>query len=132
MQTDTSNTYAAANRPNLLRDPNISTSRSKQDMLNGYFDITAFQAPAVSYFGAAARNLGYGPGMVQVDLSLNKKWRVTERFGLLFRLDMFNLPNHANFANPNTSMGSGGFGAIRSTVASNTGRLLQFNMRFEF
>lgn len=131
MVTDTSNTYAAANRPNLLSNPNISHD-STAAMLNQYFNTGAFQAPAAGYFGNAARNLGHGPGMIEGDVSLNKRWPITERLGLQFRVDCFNILNHANFANPATSMGAGDFGTIKSTLLGSTGRMLQLNMRLEF
>jgi len=38
-----------------------------------------------------------GPGYVNTDISVDKNWRLTERFRLQFRLDFFNLFNHANF-----------------------------------
>jgi hypothetical protein len=38
-----------------------------------------------------------GPGMVNMDFSVDKNWKVTERFGLQFRMDFFDLFNHPNF-----------------------------------
>jgi len=38
-----------------------------------------------------------GPKFVNVDFSLNKNFKVTERVNMQFRLDFFNLLNHANF-----------------------------------
>ena len=60
-QTNTSNTFSAGQRPNLLRDPEISGSRSRGETIAGYFDTTAFQAPAES---SAARHAwpASGPG----------------------------------------------------------------------
>jgi hypothetical protein len=48
--------------------------------------------------------LGYchGPKFVSTDLTLQKNWKVSERIGLQFRLDTFNLFNHPNFA-PNAN-----------------------------
>jgi hypothetical protein len=44
--------------------------------------------------------LGYchGPKFVTTDFTLQKNWKVTERVGLQFRLDAFNLFNHPNFS----------------------------------
>jgi hypothetical protein len=44
--------------------------------------------------------LGYchGPKFVTTDFTLQKNWKVTERIGLQFRLDVFNLFNHPNFS----------------------------------
>jgi hypothetical protein len=38
-----------------------------------------------------------GPRMVNTDFSIDKNWKLTEKFGLQFRLDFFDLFNHANF-----------------------------------
>lgn len=48
--------------------------------------------------------LGYchGPKFVTTDFTLQKNWKVTERVGLQFRLDTFNLFNHPNFS-PNAN-----------------------------
>ena len=48
--------------------------------------------------------LGYchGPKFVSTDFTLQKNWKITERVGLQFRLDAFNLFNHPNFA-PNAN-----------------------------
>jgi len=49
-------------------------------------------------------SLGYchGPKFVTTDPTLQKNWKVTERIGLQFRLDAFNLFNHPNFS-PNAN-----------------------------
>jgi len=48
--------------------------------------------------------LGYcqGPKFVTTDFTLQKNWKIGERVGLQFRLDMFNLFNHPNFS-PNAN-----------------------------
>jgi hypothetical protein len=45
--------------------------------------------------------------LTQVDLSLGRRFAVTERIALQFRTDAFNLFNHPNFANPLSFIGSG-------------------------
>jgi hypothetical protein len=44
----------------------------------------------------------HGPKFVNTDFSVQKNWKVGERVGLQFRMDMFNLFNHPNFA-PNAN-----------------------------
>ena len=51
-------------------------------MLAQYFDTSAFIDPGVGVFGDAARNVGHGPRVVNIDLSIHKGWKLTERFGL--------------------------------------------------
>ncbi len=45
----------------------------------------------------APRGACHGPRLVNTDLSLDKNWRVHERFNVQFRFDAFDLLNHANF-----------------------------------
>ena len=42
-----------------------------------------------------------GPGLATTDLSLAKRFALTERFNLQFRAELFNIFNRANFNNPN-------------------------------
>jgi hypothetical protein len=131
-QTNRTNTFSAAQRPNLLRDPKLSTDRPRADRLAQWFDVGAFQAPGNGIFGNAPRFLPDGPGLVQIDMSINKTWTLRERCRLLFRSDFFNLPNHPNFGNPNGSRGAGPFGRITNILSGSTGRQIQMNLRFEF
>ncbi len=45
----------------------------------------------------APRGACHGPRLVNTDLSLDKNWRVRERYNIQFRFDAFDLLNHANF-----------------------------------
>jgi len=56
--------------------------------------------PPVGRQGTEGRNDIPGFGLTQVDLSLGRKFHLTERFNLQFRADAFNLFNHPNFQNP--------------------------------
>ncbi len=128
-QTNVTNTFANDQRPNLIADPVRNDWSSRQELIRAYFNIAAFQHPGVGVFGNAARNLGYGPGFMGADFSVHKRWALTERVGLMYRCDVFNLPNRPNFGHPNTSFGSGAFGTITSAA---DGRILQMNLRVEF
>ncbi len=119
-------------RPNLLCAPKIAKDRSRGEMLAQYFDTSAFQAPGAGIFGSAPRNVGIGPGYIGIDLSLQKRWPLTERVGFLFRGDFYNLPNHPNFNQPGGVRGRGDFGQISSVLPGSTGRLIQLSMRLEF
>jgi hypothetical protein len=60
----------------------------------------AFTAPASGQQGTEARNSIPGFGLAETDLSISRKFPLTDRINLLFRTDAFNLFNHPNFANP--------------------------------
>jgi hypothetical protein len=129
-QTNLTNTFSAANRPNLSCDPAIGAGRPRAAYLAQYFNTSCFLAPAVGEFGNAARTIGFGPGFVGIDASLTKRWQITERWGFLFRSDFFNLPNRPNFNVPNAVRGRGDFGRVTSTIG--TGRQIQLSARIEF
>ena len=61
------------------------------------------------------RNAIYGPGFVSVDPSLFKNFAIRERMKLQFRVEVFNVLNQANLANPTTTFNSGSFGLISNT-----------------
>lgn len=56
--------------------------------------------PGTRHFGNLGRNALHGPQFKQWDFALYKDTALTERIGLQFRAEFFNLLNHPNFANP--------------------------------
>jgi len=79
-------------------------SRGQQDP-NHWFNLDAFanrlgvannrsQDVTVYRYGNAGRNLFDGPGIIGVDASVSKNWRLREGWRLEFRGEFFNLPNH--------------------------------------
>jgi hypothetical protein len=69
--------------------------------------------------GTLGRNVLRGFGLKQVDLSLRRRFRVTETMGIDLRADTFNVFNTPNFGNPAGVMTSANFG--RSTAILSTG-----------
>jgi hypothetical protein len=114
-----------AQRPNVLRNPNLSSDRS----LERWFDTEAFTLPTAFTFGNAGRNIVYAPGYSGVDFSLQKETSLTERVRLKFRVEAFNLFNHPNFDAPNRIAFTPNFGRIFSAEAP---RQLQFGLKLEF
>lgn len=89
--------------------------------------------------GTSPRNGYYGPGLMDYDMSLFKRFPFwgESRF-VEFRSDFFNLLNHTNFAltNGNRLMSNGTFGQLSQTVkfAGNTGgpRVIQLTLKVQF
>jgi hypothetical protein len=73
-----------------------------------------------------------------VDASLNKTTRITERTGLQFRAEVFNVTNTFNFyqQQPNSTLTSSAFGTVnKANVSSNNGnqpRVIQLSVKFNF
>jgi hypothetical protein len=80
-------------------------------------------------FGSLGRNVFHGPGDIIFDVTLMKRTRIGENKTLEFRSEFFNIFNHANFGNPNGSIGSANFGRITTTRDP---RLIQFALKFHF
>jgi hypothetical protein len=53
------------------------------------------------HFGDLGRNSLRGPAFKELNFSVSKNTRITERVVLQLRADFFNIFNHPNFANPN-------------------------------
>ena len=105
-----------------------------QNPRNGhaYFDTTQFSENALGTPGSAKRRFFYGPGMDNYDMALLKNLPLTESKSLQFRLEGFNVFNHAQFYGPtavNGNIGSATFGQVVSATAP---RLAQLAVKFLF
>jgi len=102
------------NRPNTICDPVLSDSS-----IDRFFNTACFQqvADTTGTFGATGRNSVRGPGQFNVDMSMIKNTRIgpvqTE-----LRLEIFNLLNNPQFANPNGQLGNSLFGTISAMLPS--------------
>jgi hypothetical protein len=102
-----------------------------------YFNPAAFLPPATGTYGNVSRDALTGPGLSELDFSASRNAHLTERLGLQFRAEFFNILNHANFLTPNevvygsaTSGISPTAGVITST--STTSRQIQFGAKLQF
>jgi hypothetical protein len=101
---------------------------------NQYFRPNAFIQPLPGTYGNAGRNTLQGPRLVSTDVSLAKKFALTERLDLKFRAEFFNVLNHTNLNTPNPvvyAAATGGpsptAGVITSTAT--TSRQIQFGLK---
>ena len=102
-----------------------------------YFNPLAFLQPLPGTYGNVGRNILQGPGLAQTDLSLARRFSLTERLGLQFRAELFNLFNHTNFNTPNPvvyAAATGGpsptGGVITSTATSS--RQVQLGLKLSW
>ena len=98
--------------------------------LNNYLNAAAFSFPAPGTLGDAKRGSVAGPAYWSIDLSLAREIRPVASQTLELRLETFNLLNHFNWGNPNTSLDSAVFGRIQTQ--SGTPRVLQFGIKYGF
>lgn len=71
-----------------------------------YFDPTAFAPVTAVRYGTVGRNTLRGPGVFNMDASVFRNFRLTERFSLQFRSEVFNLTNTPAFNNPGANVSS--------------------------
>ncbi len=98
-----------------------------------------FTAPCLGCPGNLGRNTFVGPGQWFADMSLFKNFKVTERVGLQFRAEGFNVFNHTNFVLANSGQASletthnqfpvANFGQAGGTLNP---RNLQFGLKVSF
>jgi hypothetical protein len=103
---------------------------SKNPGCNGITGTDAFSVPAPGVFGNAGRNIIRGPDTKVFDFALDRNFTITERFGLQFRWEVFNLSNTPQFALPNSNYSGGTPGVI--TALAGDPRIMQFALRLKF
>ena len=103
-----------------------------------FFDTSAFAPVTEVRFGNVGRNTMRAPGVVNMDLSLFRTFKLTEKFGLQFRAEAFNLSNTPHFNAPDSDVSSSDFGKItstdngESTSAGGRSREIRFGLRLSF
>lgn len=120
-------------RPNLIGQGALP---SEQRSIHEWFNVAAFQTPALYQFGNAGRNLLYGPGTREFDTSVAKFFNITEQHRFEFRAEAFNVFNTPQFNNPNATTGVANAGTITSagspSTFQRTSRELQLALKFYF
>ena len=156
---DPTNTGAFPPRPDIIHNPKdfsfnvagqaaLGCSNPGHQTLDCWFNQAAFTLPPLApgqsvahEFGDAGRAVLRGPDLVNFDFSTYKTFSLSERFGLVFRAEFFNIFNHPNFNLPNVGSGGGSSGAgftnaaggaaITQTIPDNQ-REIQFGVKLQF
>jgi len=85
------------------------------------FNKAAFTPPAAGQQGNFGRNVLRGFDAFQADVSVQRQFHITEKVGLRFRSEFFNIFNHPNFGSPNNTLSSPLFGRSTQMLASSLG-----------
>ena len=138
--------YAGDTFAQITGKPGHTCGKSAVDV--SCFGDTAFDSP--TGFSNQARNQFFGPNFTNMDMSVTKNFRVTERVVLRIGASAYNVFNHPNFDQPDHDLNSGlvkdggTFGQIVSTVgpptsifgafvgSQNAPRALQFKAEVKF
>jgi hypothetical protein len=115
-----------------------------------YYDPSAFRDPNIGRtagtfrFGTMGRNAVRGPGFWRVDASMFKNFKISERFNMEFKTEVYNLTNTARFNNPQgnvsqqvTNQATGVVSNINNFMAITTAdrnqdRQFRFGLRLSF
>jgi hypothetical protein len=81
--------------------------------------------------GTTGRNILSGPGFMNFDFGIHKRFKVTENTTLQFQANAFNVFNHPNFGLPARDLNNAA-SVGRSTFTIGTPRVMQLALRFDF
>jgi hypothetical protein len=104
--------------------------------------VTYIQNPSVFYnqgnaFGNLGRNTVIGPGFSNLDFSIVKNTKITERLNWRLAGDFFDLLNQVNFTQPGSTVGTSTLGLITGGTRFpggdfGTSRQIQLSMKLQF
>ncbi len=100
------------------------------DVGNPFYDRSAYRAVTEVRMGTSALRGLRGPGAVNIDLSVFRKFPVTERVNVEFRAESFNFTNTPHFENPNGAVTDQNFMIITSALQDQ--RVIRFGLRVGF
>ena len=129
--------FESAGQPNQMRP---FKALSPQSNANYYFNPNTFSIdpnsinyltgqPLLGTFGNTPRTVCCGPGIANVDMTIEKNTKIGEHLNTQFRADFFNLFNHTQFYNPVGDATSLQFGQI---TTGRDPRLVQFAFKLSF
>ncbi len=133
--------YNLDNTPNDRPDSNmVNFTPSTAQWADGWGNADGptppnFTTPCLGCVGNLGRNTFVGPSFFDMDMSLFKNFKLTERAALQFRVESFNLLNNVNFKLPGANfagqnkINSGKFGGAAGAFDART---LQFGLKISF
>jgi hypothetical protein len=118
---------------NTLR-PDVTGPITIIGSVDRWFDTSVFSP--VAGFGNLGRNVVIGPGFKNTDFSIMRNAELGEKIRMQFRVEMFDLLNHANLGQPGNMVGTPGFGRITNTRfptgESGSSRQMQLGVKLVF
>ena len=115
--------------PNRIGDPNLARGSRTS---NRYFDQSAFSDPGFDVKGNSGPGTVRGPGQNNFNFNLAKTFSVTEKWNVEFRAEMYNLFNHTQFKEIDTTFSTFTGSTFGWVTGAHDGRFLQFGLRVTF
>jgi hypothetical protein len=110
----------------------LKLNHNPRSIGNNYFNAGAFSSNSLGTPGNAKRRFFYGPGADNYDMALAKNLSLTESKSLLFRVEAFNVFNHAQFNGPGSVDGNIGSTTFGNAISAASPRILQGALKFNF
>jgi len=107
----------------------LSSGRSHAQQIQEWFNTSAFAPNAIGTFGNTGKNILRGPGQFSTNMALVKDTKITERAGIQFRAEAFNVFNNVNFYTPDHTQADTAFGQINGARSP---RILQVALKLSF
>jgi hypothetical protein len=127
---DPSNTNTSGGLPDRVANGNLPPGERQ---LNRWFDPNAFVRPPAGRFGNSGVNILEGPGLHEHNLTVSKRFRMTERFSFTLMAAVQNLLNHANFNNPSANISApASVGVVNSVRPFAPARQIMLRGRIDF
>jgi hypothetical protein len=92
--------------------------------------VNSFVLPTAFTYGNGGRNILRADALKQVDITVMKRFPITETKLFEFRAEMFNILNHPTFSAPSTAINASSGGQVGSTL--NAARIIQLALKFRF
>ena len=125
---DTSGTGSFGPRANCIAPGKVFGTQPSPTGGYQWFDPTSYVLPATGTFGNCGVGTIRGPGLHTMDLSLAKKFAITERQNLEFRAEAINFTNTPILNAPVDSLGS----TLGQITSSQGARNIQFGLKYNF
>jgi hypothetical protein len=91
--------------PNLVAGCDTKKRPAGMSELDEYFNLDCYKLQQFGTYGNSRLGQLAGPGMFRADISMIKEFDLHENFKLQFRMEGFNITNHPNYSEPNSSVG---------------------------
>jgi hypothetical protein len=121
-----------ATRPNFVSGQSFNVSHPTAGVSGQWVNLGAWQQPADGLLGDTGRNMLFGPGVQNFDMSIDKNFAMpyNEHHQFQVRFDAFNALNHTDFGAPNKFINGSNAGKITGSALS--ARELQLGARYTF
>jgi hypothetical protein len=133
--SDPSNTNTSGGLPDRICNGNFPPGERR---LNRWFDTSCFSVPPAGRFGNSGTNVLEWPGLHTHNISITKRFPLTERLRLDYMATISNLFNHPNFLAPAANISVPGQAGVitaqydRFRAERSGARFIDMRLRLEF